>query len=118
MLEKRMNNEEKLDAIYEMTLENNDILRTIRRQHYYSNFLSSLYWIMVLGAIGGAYYFVRPILSTLSGNAGKVEETMSQLNQIRNQMPETQLINQVMNTLNSKKATSTSGQMPDDGVTQ
>jgi hypothetical protein len=32
MLGKNLNNEEKLDAIYRMTLENNEILRTVRRQ--------------------------------------------------------------------------------------
>lgn len=102
MLQKDLNNEEKLDAIYEMTKENNIILRTIRRQHYFSNFLSSLYWIMVIGFIGGAYYFIKPILSVFIGNTGKVEETMTQFNQIRSQLPETKLINQILNSIKSK----------------
>ena len=62
-----------------MTLENNEILRTIRRQQYFANALRALYWLMVVGAIGGVYYFVKPLVTTLSDNSGKIEETYSQL---------------------------------------
>ena len=99
MIGKDLNNQEKLAAIYEMTLENNSILRTIRRQHYFSNFLSSLYWLMVIGVIGGTYYFVRPVVTAISNNSGQVEETINQFNQIRSQLPETKLINQVIKGL-------------------
>lgn len=116
MIGKSLNNEEKLDAVYRMTLENNEILRTIRRQQYFSNALRVLYWIVVLGAIGGAYYFIRPLVVLLSNNTGKIEETMSQFNQLRNELPEAKLINQVMSGLKAKQASSTDGQMPDDGV--
>lgn len=118
MIGKDLNNQEKLAAIYEMTLENNSVLRTIRRQHYFSNFLSSLYWLMVIGVIGGAYYFVRPVVTAISNNSGQVEETINQFNQIRSQLPETKLINQVMKGLKTNSATSVDGQMPDNGVTE
>ena len=116
MIGKDLNNQEKLAAIYEMTLENNSILRTIRRQHYFSNFLSSLYWLMVIGVIGGTYYFVRPVVTAISNNSGQVEETINQFNQIRSQLPETKLINQVIKGLKTNTATSADGQMPDNGV--
>lgn len=108
-----MNNEEKLDAVYQMTLENNDILRTIRRQQYFANALRALYWLVVLGAVGGAYYFVRPVVTTLSGNSGKIEEVYSQL---RNQLPEKKLLDKVMDALKAGNATGADKQMPDDGV--
>ena len=117
-MSKDLNNEEKLNAIYEMTLENNDILRVIRRQQYLANALRLLYWLIVLGAIGGAYYFVRPVVQNLSNNSGKIEETYSQL---RSQMPETKLFEQIMDSLKTKDTTvkpaqnSDSG-MPDNGV--
>lgn len=116
MLEKDLNNQEKLEAVYQMTLENNDILRTIRRQQYFANALRALYWLVVIGALGSAYYFVRPVVTALSNNSGKVEETVNQFNQLRSQLPETKLINQVINSLKSKMATSTDAQMPDNGV--
>ena len=108
-----MTNEEKLDAIYEMTLENNDILRTIRRQQYFANALRMLYWLVVLGAIGGAYYFVRPLIVTISDNSDKMAETYTNL---VNQLPEKKLLNQVMSGFKAKPATSTDSAMPDTGV--
>ncbi len=113
MLGKHMNNEEKLDAIYEMTLENNDILRTIRRQQYFANSLRVLYWLVVLGAIGGAYYFVRPLIVSISDNTDKVAKTY---NSLVDQLPEKKLINQVISGLKAKASTSTDEQMPDNGV--
>ncbi len=116
MLGKNLNNEEKLDAIYRMTLENNEILRTVRRQQYFANTLRVLYWIVVVGAIGGAYYFIRPVLTVLSENSGKIEETMTQFNQLRDQLPEKKLLDKVINSLKVKESTSTDEQMPDTGV--
>ena len=116
MLGKHLNNEEKLDAIYEMTLENNDILRTIRRQQYFANTFRVLYWLVVIGALGSAYYFIRPVITVLSNNSGKIEETVNQFNQLRGQLPEAKLINQIMNSMKPKVATSTDGVMPDNGV--
>lgn len=118
MIGKDLNNQEKLEAIYKMTLENNDILRVIRRQQYFSNALRLLYWLVVLGAIGSAYYFIRPLVTTLSSNSGKIEEAASQFSQIRDQLPETKLVNQLLERFKSKGATTTAtdNQMPDDGV--
>lgn len=99
-MSKDLNNEEKLEAIYEMTLENNDILRTIRRQQYFANGMRILYWLVVLGAIGSTYYFVRPLVSTFTDNSGKMEEAYTQL---RSQLPETKLIEQVVSGMKGKK---------------
>ncbi|MBP6949101.1 MAG: hypothetical protein KBC41_02505 [Candidatus Pacebacteria bacterium] len=113
---KDLNNEEKLDVIYEMTIENNKMLRSLRRQHYFSSIMTILYWLMVIGAIGSAYYFVRPVVTLLSNNSGKIEETVGQFNQIRNQLPEAKLINQLLNSLTGKKEINNDVAMPDDGV--
>lgn len=97
-----LNNQDKLEAIYKMTLENNDILRTIRRQQYFSNALRVIYWLVVLGALGSAYYFVRPVVTAITNNSGKIEETFNQFNQLRGQLPETKIINQLIDGLKPK----------------
>jgi hypothetical protein len=71
---------------------------------------------VVVGAIGGAYYFIRPVLTVLSENSGKIEETMTQFNQLRDQLPEKKLLDKVINSLKAKESTSTDEQMPDTGV--
>ncbi len=97
-----MNNEEKLEAIYQMTLENNDVLRTVRRQQYLSSFFSVIYWLVILGSIGSAYYFIKPFIPVISSNIGKAEETMSQFNQIRSQMTDPKLLQDIMKNVNTK----------------
>lgn len=107
-----LNNQEKLEAIYKMTIENNDILRTIRRQQYFANALRVIYWLVVIGALGGTYFLVKPFISAFAGgNTGNIESAYSQL---RNQLPETKVIEQIINGI--KNATNTDVQMPDNGV--
>ena len=91
-----MNNEEKLEAIYQMTLENNEVLRTVRRQQYMSSFFSIIYWLVILGSIGSAYYFIKPFIPVISSNFGKFEETIGQFDQIRNQMTDPKLLQGMM----------------------
>jgi tRNA A37 N6-isopentenylltransferase MiaA len=113
---KNLTNEEKLEAIYEMTYENHQMLRTIRRQQYFANTFRVVYWLVILGFVGGSYYYIRPLIVGLSGDKGRFEETLNQFNQLRSQLPETKLVNQMMNSLKAKQASSTDSQMIDDGV--
>lgn len=99
MLGKDMTNEEKLDAIYKMTVENHEVLKTIRRQQYFSTITRLLYWLVVLGFIGGTYYYVRPFINLLTSNSASIEEKMLQFNQLKNQLPETKIIEQVIQGL-------------------
>jgi hypothetical protein len=96
---KHLNNEEKLEAIYKMTLENHDMLKSLRRQQYFSTFARIFYWLVVLGALGGAYYYVRPVIALLSENSGKIQEGFNQLETLKNQLPETRILNQVIQGL-------------------
>jgi F0F1-type ATP synthase membrane subunit b/b' len=91
-----LTNEEKLDTIYEMTKENNKILRSMHREHYVSLVFRIIYWLVVLGFIGGSYYYMKPYISMLTGNASKIEETMTQLNQLKESLPEAKALNQMM----------------------
>lgn len=95
-----MTNEEKLNAIYEMTLKNHEILKTVRRQQYFASFMRILYWLVVLGFIGGAYYFLAPVISLITGgNFSQFGNTLLQLDQLKNQLPETKVLNQVIEGL-------------------
>ena len=91
-----LTNEEKLDAIYEMTKENHEILKTIRKQNYFSTAFRVLYWMLVIGFIGGAYFYVRPFVGMLTGNASKIEEMVTKLDQFKNTFPETKVFNQML----------------------
>ena len=93
MIGNRLTNEEKLDAIYEMTLQNHEVLKTIRRQQYISGAFRTLYWLIVLGVIGSSYYFIRPFIGTLSSNASQLQSVYSQF---KDSLPETKVFNTMM----------------------
>lgn len=107
MLGKDLTNEQKLNEIYKMTEENNEILRTIRRQQYFANTLRVLYWLVILGFLGGAYYFVRPFVVAFTGDSSKIENTFKQFNQMRSQLPEAKLLNSFFQGLRSKDESGT-----------
>ena len=99
MLGKNLTNEEKLDAIYEMTLQNHEVLKTIRRQQYLATAGRLFYWLLILGFVGGTYFYLRPMIESLSANSSKLKETFMQLDQLKNQLPETKMLNQMMESL-------------------
>ena len=82
-----LNNQEKLEEVYEMTLENNQILRSMRKQQYIANAFRFIYWLVILGALGGAYFYVRPVIKAVSDNKTKFQQAFEQFNQIRSQFP-------------------------------
>jgi hypothetical protein len=110
MLGKDLNNEEKLEAIYAMTLENHDILKTIRRQQYVSGTFRVLYWLLVLGALGGTYFYIRPFVTLLSDKSSTIEEKFTQFNQLKNNLPEAKIIDQVIQVLQKPSVATTTTQ--------
>jgi hypothetical protein len=97
-----LTNEEKLNEIFRMTEENNGILRSIRRQQYVSNVFRFLYWILIIASVGGAYYFIKPIISSFTGgSASGFGETLNQLNSLKSQLPEARVIQEMLNGVNS-----------------
>ena len=91
-----MTNEEKLDAIYKMTLENHEVLKTIRRQQYLATAGRLFYWLIVIGVIGGAYYYVKPFVDRFTVNPAQAQEALNQFDRIKNQFPETKVFNQIL----------------------
>jgi hypothetical protein len=110
MLGKNLTNEEKLDAIYAMTLENHEVLRTIRRQQYFSTITRLLYWLIVLGLIGSTYYYVRPFIGLITNNAASLEEKVIQFNQLKSQIPDSKMLDQLIQGLQKSAGAETNSQ--------
>lgn len=86
-----------------LTRENNTILKGIRSAQKRAMIYRVIYWVLILGATFGAYYFVQPYLDSLLGyygsfaglggdgdtagnvnsmsNLGQVKDLLKQLNQ-------------------------------------
>lgn len=100
---KHLTNEEKLNEIYEMVHENHKILRSLRSQQYFANILRILYWLVILGVIGSAYYYIQPIIETFSTSGTDVNKTLTQFNEIKDRLPETKFLNQIVEWLRSSR---------------
>jgi hypothetical protein len=91
-----LTNEEKLNEIFRMTEENNRILRGIRRTQYVSNVFRILYWLIILASLGGAYYFIKPIMTSLAGSGASLSDTMKQINALKSQLPDAKLLQEML----------------------
>ncbi len=105
--ENELTNQEKLDEMYELTLENHEILRSIRRSNRVNTAFNMLYWLVVIGALGGAYIYVSPLIKALADNKTKIEKTINEVNQINGMLPEKAVLDKLLNMLNKGTPTST-----------
>ncbi|MFA5933639.1 MAG: hypothetical protein WC795_00215 [Candidatus Paceibacterota bacterium] len=51
----------------ELTQENNKILKKVRKAQVWAQISRVLYWLVIIGASVGAYYYIQPYLSKLIG---------------------------------------------------
>ena len=57
----------KLEEIYRITEENNKMIRKMKRALNWSHVFRIIYWLFILGAAFGAYYFVQPYVEQIGG---------------------------------------------------
>ena len=64
-----MNPEERkmLEETRALAIENREILRSVQRNLRVSAVFKALYWIIIIGATFGAYYFIQPYVDILNG---------------------------------------------------
>ena len=104
-IDKNLTNEQKLEAMYELTVENHEMLKTIRRQYYFQNAFRIFYWLVILGAIGGAYIYVRPLIEVFTGNSEKIESSFSEF---KSGLPESLVFSEFMEAIRKiREGTST-----------
>jgi hypothetical protein len=96
MSEHNMTNQDKLDEMYHLVLENNEMLRGLQRRDRISKIFTFLYWVVILGALGGVYYYISPVVNTVMVNKDKIQDAFNQFDFLRDQMPERQAFNKVL----------------------
>ncbi|MFA6227197.1 MAG: hypothetical protein WC631_01815 [Candidatus Paceibacterota bacterium] len=60
------NEKELLQKTHDLSEENNKILRSIRRSNRLSSFFRVIYWIIIIVAAFGTYWFIQPYLNMVS----------------------------------------------------
>lgn len=58
--------EQKIQRILELSESNNKILRSIKRSIMWGRIIHTLYWIVIIGASIGAFYFLKPYLTQIA----------------------------------------------------
>jgi len=71
----------------ELARENNEYLKKMRRTMLMGSVMKFVYWIVILGAAVGAFYFVKPYIDLIQGlgggignAAGNVKSLLEQIN--------------------------------------
>ena len=74
-----------------MTMENNEILRKIRRSMFWSRVVKIIYLLLIAGLTLGAYYYVQPYIEGMvgayqgvTGASGQGQETAKNFPDILN----------------------------------
>ncbi|MEK7184887.1 MAG: hypothetical protein AAB683_02005 [Patescibacteria group bacterium] len=67
-----MNPEERslFDRMYKVTVENNEILKSIRRTNRISMIVKTIYWGIIIGLSIGAFYFIQPYIDFMTNALG------------------------------------------------
>lgn len=68
--------------------ENNKMLRGIRRNARLASFLRAFYWLLVIGAAFGTYYFVQPYLDAVLKGYNEMQKGVEKVNNITAQFPD------------------------------
>lgn len=54
---------DKIDELLDLTRENNKILRSMHRRQVWSQIMTVLYWLIILGIAGWAYVYFQPYVN-------------------------------------------------------
>lgn len=67
------NEREMLKKTLELAQENNKMLHSIRRGMFWSRVMRVIYWIIIIGAAVGVYYYIAPYLDSAVDAYGNVK---------------------------------------------
>ena len=72
-----LNEREALKRISDTVEENNKILKSIRRGKRWGIAFRVFYWIVIIGASVGAFYYIQPYIDNAKDAYQKVQGTLS-----------------------------------------
>ncbi len=77
-----MDSDQKLDELLELTRENNEILKGLRRTQRLAFLGRILYWVLILAIAAGAYYYVQPYIGKIMSLYSSSQEAVQKMNTI------------------------------------
>ncbi|MFA6270090.1 MAG: hypothetical protein WC657_02680 [Candidatus Paceibacterota bacterium] len=64
---------EMLKKTLELAQENNDMLRSVKRGMFWGRVIKIAYWLIIIGAAVGVYYYITPYIDSAVGAYGNVK---------------------------------------------
>jgi len=92
-------NTELLETISELVEENNEILTALKQSERRSNIFRFIYWMLVLGALSGIFYYLKPIVDFLFANFHNLKKLLYGVSQVSESLPETNNLKNIFNQL-------------------
>lgn len=92
-------NQEKLDDMYKLVQENHEVLQDLLRRERLASFGRVLYWIIVLGTLFGAYYYVKPVVQVFMPQYESFNAAIQKINDASYNLPEVNSIKSFFDTL-------------------
>lgn len=88
-------NTETLEKLYELTQENNVMLKKLEKYQKINTTLKVVYWVIILLSVFGAYFALQPFLASLLGGSGTFDNISNQTQNI----PEVSKLKNIINGL-------------------
>ena len=76
-----------LQDTFDLTKENNKILRNMRRSQKISTFITISYWVVIVGISIGAFYFLQPYIGQVQNFIKESGDSINQLKNVGNYLP-------------------------------
>lgn len=82
-----LNEKELLEKTYEMSKENNHILRGIRNSNRWASFFRFFYWIIIIGISLGTFYYIQPYTNKALSLYKSLQGNLNNVNTLVNSLP-------------------------------
>lgn len=79
--------ENDFERLLKLTEDNNKILRKMRRDQIVARWLKVFYWLILIGALFGAYYFLQPYVSSFNNNLNDFQNVIRTISSSTNSIP-------------------------------
>lgn len=89
-----------LEKTLQVSEENNELLRKLYRSQKWSQFMSVMYWVLIIGVTFGVYYYLQPYIETVLGTYTNLISGIDTINQKSQSLPDVNAISNFLKGLN------------------
>lgn len=101
---KHLNNQEKLDHMFEMVVELNEEMHHLKKKESTAAAFRYFYMAIIVMALGGAYYFLTPFFNTIKKAPELIDRGLKSLDQIKQAVPNPNTVENAINDLKKSGA--------------